>query len=161
MKTCCFIGHRKVEETPELLERLRKTIKELICKNDVDTFLFGSKSQFDELCLKITKLLKCVHPEIKLIYYRSHFQHISAEYENYLLKIYDNTLMPKGMENSGRASYVERNQKMIDASNFCVFYYDENYTPSLEKQTKSGTTVAYQYAVKKKKTIINLFNKKD
>lgn len=55
MKTCCFIGHRKVEETPELLERLRKTIKELICKNDVDTFLFGSKSQFDELCLKITK----------------------------------------------------------------------------------------------------------
>lgn len=160
MKTCCFIGHRKVEETPELLERLKTTIEKLICEENADTFIFGSKSQFDDLCLKITTILKEEHPDIKLIYYRSHFQHISKEYENYLLNLYDQTLMPTGIENSGKASYIERNQKMIDNSDFCVFYYDKNYIPPIKKQTKSGTMLAYEYAIKMKKQIINLFKNK-
>ena len=45
-------------------------------------------------------------------------------------------------------------------------YYDENYIPKKRKnsrrdikeyQPKSGTAVAYNYAVKKKKEIINVF----
>ena len=30
-----------------------------------------------------------------------------------------------------KASYVERNQAMINNSNYCVFYYDENYQPKI------------------------------
>ena len=68
------------------------------------------------------------------------------------------------MENAGRASYVERNQEMINKSDFCIVYYDENYAPPKRKnsrrdltdyQPKSGTKIAYDYAVKKKKIIIN------
>ena len=64
------------------------------------------------------------------------------------------------MENAGRDSYVERNQEMINHIKFCVAYYDENYLPPRRKnsrndlfdyQPKSGTKVAYDYAVKKKK----------
>ena len=71
------------------------------------------------------------------------------------------------MENAGKASYVERNQEMINNSKFCVVYYDENYLPPRRKnsrrdlfdyQPKSGTAVAYDYAVKKKKEIINVLN---
>ena len=70
------------------------------------------------------------------------------------------------MEKAGKASYVERNQEMINKSDFCVIYYDENYLPPRRKnsrrdlfhyQPKSGTAVAYDYAVKKKKKIINCF----
>ena len=70
------------------------------------------------------------------------------------------------MENAGRASYVERNQEMINQSDYCVVHYDENYLPPkrrnsrrdlFEYQPKSGTAVAYDYAVKKKKEIINVF----
>lgn len=59
---------------------------------------------------------------------------------------------------SGRGSYVERNQAMIDDSDICVFYYDENYLPLRRKnsprdisdyQPKSGTRIAYEYAIKK------------
>ena len=37
---------------------------------------------------------------------------------------------------SGRASYVERNQSMILDSEYCVFYYDENYQPPSRKYSK-------------------------
>ena len=55
---------------------------------------------------------------------------------------------------------------MIKASDFCVFYYNEEYKPPLRKpsknalfpyQPKSGTMLAYQYAKQKKKEIINLY----
>ena len=69
---------------------------------------------------------------------------------------------------SGKASYVERNQAMIEDSDFCIFYYDENYHPEMRKyskkncsfyQPKSGTKLAYIYAIRKKKTCINVFEK--
>lgn len=166
MKTCCFIGHRKVKKTPELIEKLEKTVINLIKTQNVGTFLFGSKSNFDELCLKKVSELKNVYPEIKLIYVRSHFPYISKDYTNYLLKTYDDTFIPNGVENSGKASYVKRNRAMIDLSDFCVFYYDLNYNPPMKSrlngklpdyQPKSGTHIAYEYANKRKKEIINLY----
>ena len=57
-------------------------------------------------------------------------------------------------------------RKMINKSKFCVVYYDEKYLPPRRKnsrrdlfdyQPRSGTAVAYGYAVKKKKEIINVF----
>ena len=56
---------------------------------------------------------------------------------------------------AGKASYIKRNQAMIDDSDFCVFYYNEDYTPSTK--TNSGTKIAYKYAIKMKKKVINLF----
>ena len=81
--------------------------------------------------------------------------------------------MPRGMENAGKASYEERNQAMINASDFCVFYYDESYKPPLRKQKRSltseqpnsGTKLAYKYALRKSKngsiTIINIYKQEE
>lgn len=49
-RTCCFIGHRKIEETSELRAELYDIIEKLIAYEKVDTFLFGSKSRFNDLC---------------------------------------------------------------------------------------------------------------
>ena len=163
--TCCFFGHRKISKTPELIERLAKTIESLITDKGVDTFYFGSKSEFDDLCHKVVTELKEKYLHIKRIYVRSAFQHIPDWYEDSLLKHYEGTYFPEHMENAGRASYVERNQEMINKSDYCVVYYDENYLPPRRKnsrrdmtdyQPKSGTKVAYDYAMKKSKTIINV-----
>ena len=165
-KTCCFFGHRKIDETEELKNKLYEIIEKLIEKEKVDTFLFGSKSQFDDLCHKVVTELKEKYPRIKRIYVRSAFQHIPDWYEESLLKHYEGTYFPEHMEKAGKASYVERNQEMINNSDFCVIYYDENYLPSRRRnsrrdltdyQPKSGTAVAYNYAIKKKKKIINCF----
>ena len=56
-KTCSFIGHRKIEITTELIKKLSVTIKDLIVKENVSIFLFGSKSDFNNLCyLVVTKI---------------------------------------------------------------------------------------------------------
>ena len=150
----CFIGHRKIEKTEEVSALLKETITALINKG-ATTFLFGSKSAFDTLALQVLTDLKKQFPYIKRVYVRSSFQNINSSYQNYLLKSYEKTYFPPKLENAGKYSYVERNYDMIDNSSFCVFYYNENYTP-LPKRN-SGTKTAYQYAVKKKKEIINLY----
>lgn len=149
-KCCCFIGHRKIEKTPALEEKLYKEIEKLI-ESGIHTFLFGSRSDFDSLCYDIVTDLKEKHSDIKRIYVRAEFPYINQHYYDYLLKSYEETFYPEKILNAGRAAYVERNRYMIDMSFVCVFYYNEliNY------QTKSGTEIAYKYAVKKHKRIIN------
>ena len=165
-KACCFFGHRKIDETTELKDKLCGIVENLIVNEKVDTFFFGSKSQFDDLCHKIVTELKEKYPHIKRIYVRSAFQHIPDWYEDSLLQHYEDTYFPEHMENAGRASYVERNQEMINQSDYCVVHYDENYLPPKRRnsrrdltdyQPRSGTKIAYDYAVKKKKIIINCF----
>lgn len=165
--TCCFFGHRKIKETEVLRNKVYTAIEELIRDYNVHIFLFGSKSEFDDLCHKLVTELMEKHPHIIRIYVRSAFQYIPDWYEESLLKNYEDTYYPKQIENSGRASYVERNQEMINNSTFCVVYYDETYSPPRRKnsrrdltdyQPKSGTKLAYDYAVKKGLKIINTIN---
>ena len=47
---CCFIGHRKINETEALKTSLYEIVERLITHNRIDTFLFGSKSRFNDLC---------------------------------------------------------------------------------------------------------------
>lgn len=165
MKTCSFFGHRNTKETPELCSELRKTVVYLIREKEVQWFLFGSRSSFDDLCLRTVTELQADYPEIKRMYVRSNHPYIEKQDKEYLLERYDDTLMPNRIKNAGRAVYVERNQEIINASDFCVFYYDTEYKPPLRKgsgkgdsyQPKSGTRMAYQYAVQKKKEIVNLY----
>ena len=163
---CCFFGHRKIKETEELKSRLYDTVEELIRDCKVQTFFFGSKSEFDDLCFDIVSELKEKHPHIQRIYVRSAFADIDEDYTNYLLERYEGTHFPEKIRKSGKASYIERNQEMISNSKFCVVYYDENYLPPRRRnsrrdltdyQPKSGTKIAYDYATKKKLTIINVF----
>ena len=167
MKTCSFFGHRNTKATPELCQNLRKTILHLITEKDVNCFLFGSKSKFDDLCLEIVTELKKDYPNVKRVYVRSQYPNIQKSYMDYLLEFYDETVIAINVENAGKASYVKRNQEMINNSHFCVFYYNESYKPPLKKrcngylsdyQPKSGTAICYQYAIKKKKNIINLYD---
>ena len=136
----------------------------LITEKEVDTFYFGGKSEFDDLCHKIVTDLKEKYPYIKRIYVRAEFPFIDESYKKYLLERYEDTYYPERMVNAGKAAYVERNCEMIDNSSYCICYYDENYAPSrrknnkralLDYQPKSGTKIAYDYAVSRKLTIYN------
>ena len=154
----CFIGHRHIHKREELASALRKNIIELICKGTT-TFFFGSKSEFNDLCLEIVSELKTRYPFIKRIYVRSAYPYINKDYEKYLLETYEETYFPTQLEQAGKYSYVERNREMIDNSTYCIFYYDENYIPSHQQSTNrnSGTKIAYQYAIQRKKVIVNLY----
>ena len=151
--TCCFFGHRTITETEELKAKLTEIIEGLITEQKVDTFLFGSKSRFDDLCLELATEIKERYPHIKRVYVRAEFPDITDDYEVYLSQFYDETYFPEKIRNAGKAAYVERNREMIDCSRFCVVYCNQANAPTTRK---SGTKIALDYAVKKGREIIKL-----
>ena len=151
--TCCFIGHRNINETEDLKLKLNKIIENLIVERNVDTFLFGSKSHFNSLCQEAVTKMKEKHPHIKRIYVRAEYPYISDDYKKYLLENYEDTYYPERIIGSGKAVYVERNCEMIDKSDICIFYYDDRIA---SKMHKSGTKTAVEYALKQNKHVIKL-----
>lgn len=170
-KICSFFGHRKIDKTEELIAKTTEVIENLINNENVTTFLFGSKSEFDDLCYDIVSELKEKYTHIQRIYVRAEFEYIDGEgcraYKEGLLARYEDTYYPEHMLKAGKSRYVERNQEMINKSDICVFFYDKNYMPPRRRnckrdlfdyQPKSGTGIAYNYAIAKKdKKIINIF----
>ena len=173
-KACCFIGHRKIEKSVELTQRVRAVINDLIENKGVTTFLFGSRSEFDDLCHSIVTELQKNNPQIKRIMYTSRSEYACMKEEkeereriaravtkrDIKYKDYDGAMMSDRLWSAGKASYVERNQDMIDASDYCVFYYNPQYLPPKRKyskrdvceyQPKSGTALAYEYAWNRKR----------
>lgn len=146
---CCFIGHRKINETKEVRNQLLEIIENLITDEKIDTFLFGSKSRFNELCYETVTRLKEKYPYIKRIFVRAEYPYIGDDYKEYILESYEDTYYPKNIIGTGRLSYVKRNIEMINKSGFCVFYFDKGMLPT---DRRSGTEVAF----KRKKNIIQL-----
>lgn len=178
---CSFFGHRNALLTDYQYERLREIIEDLIVNKNVQTFLFGSRSDFDFVCHKIVTDLKEKYPFITRKCYtcknetctleseREHWEEVYSHFrkEKVVLLGVEEEVEHKTKYTSGRASYVKRNQAMINDSDYCVFYYDENYKPQTRKyskksfseyQPKSGTQIAYNYARQKGKILINVMN---
>ena len=150
---CCFIGHRIIEKEIEtyLKNRLEIIIKSLITKNNVNTFMFGSKSQFNNLCYDIvTKTMK-EYPYIKRVYVRAEYPYIDNDYKEYLLSKYEETYYPDNVIGTGKLVYIKRNYDMINNSDICLFYYDDN-----NSKVNSGTKIALNYANKHNKKIIQI-----
>ena len=164
-KICCVIGHRQIDDTADLRQRIYDALLDLI-RNGADTFLFGSRSKFDSICLEIITDIKQRFPHIRRVYVRAEYPNISEDYRRYLLSMYDETYFPENVKRAGRASYVKRNFDMIDKADVCVFYYNESYVPQskatemLPHSSVSGTKIAFEYARTQGKKVINLYSEK-
>ncbi len=150
-RTCCFFGHREINETVALKEQVSALIEHLIETEKVGVFLFGSKSRFNDLCYELVSLIKQKHPNIKRVYVRAQHPYISDSYKEYLLEKYEETYYPEKVIGAGRASYLVRNYEMIKRSDFCVVYYQPDFIPATGK---SGTKLAFDFAISKGKQII-------
>ena len=63
-KICSFFGHREMEITEEIKQKVKLVIQNLIVNEQVSTFLFGSRSNFNYLCLLVVTELKENYPNI-------------------------------------------------------------------------------------------------
>lgn len=153
-KTCCFIGHRKLERTTELESALKDVIYKLIDCGFVE-FIFGDHSEFNDLCYEVVTEIKKEIPYIRRIHFRTVYPDTDEYTDRLLISGYEESFFPKKIASAGRAVYVERNRAMIEASDVCVFYCRQFGCESLGSR-KSGTKIAYDYAVVRKKAVINL-----
>ena len=165
MKACSFFGHRDTEQTEELKQKVRETVERLIVEEGVDTFLFGSRSKFDELCHMVVTELKEKYPHIQRIAYLCRHESgcLAGEGKDEQRRIkgltgrdvyvpeYEDIRKSDRVNSAGRASYVERNYWMIDDSDFVIICCNES---SCSKY--SGALYAYQYAHRRDKRILDL-----
>ncbi len=156
--TVAFIGHRNIERTQALRDRLTRIIEQLIINDSADTFLFGSRSEYNDLCYDVVTELMKTHIHIKRVFVRGEYENIDNSYREYLLTIYEETFFAPCAHGAGALSYIKRNRAMIDMCEVLVVYCDESYTP--KSGTKSGTKIAIDYARAKKKRVINVCENK-
>lgn len=154
MVKVAFIGHRRIEKTEALKRQLTDIIIALIDEG-ADTFLFDSRSQFDTMCYDIVTELQQKFPYVRRVEVRSSNEYLPQTYIDITLKYYEETVFPECVSGAGYRAYIKRNQAMIDICDVLIIYCDMNYKPPTS--TKSGTILAFEYALKKNKRIINLF----
>ena len=147
---CCFIGHREIEANAELEHRIAVLVERLIVEEQVEMFLFGSKSRFNSLCYEVVTRAKEKYPHVRRVYVRAEFPDINEEYADYLAQRYEETYFPQRLLKAGRGVYIQRNREMIDNSHICVFCYRERAMPA---DRQSGTASALAYASRKGKQI--------
>ena len=148
-----IIGHKQIDITPTLTENLYAYLNQSIINKKVDIFLFGSNSQFNDLCYKIVSNLKEKFSHVKRVYVRAEYENIHDDYKNYLLSMYEETFFPIEAHNAGYRAYIKRNQVMIDMCDEVLTYYNPN---GLSPHSSSGTHIAMKYATQKKRSIYNI-----
>ncbi len=149
-KSCSCFGHNKINVSKHLKEKLMSIFKELISKENVKYFYFGGFGEFDDLCHSIITELKNEYPEVYRIFCLSDPRHQRLSKRPKWLKDEDYeeiTYLDLNFDYWYTRIYF-RNCEIIDHSDFVVFYV--NHTE------KSGAYKALQYAIKKKKQIINI-----
>ncbi|MBO5736517.1 MAG: hypothetical protein J6S04_01795 [Clostridia bacterium] len=165
MKSCSFFGHRDTPQTEELKEKIRETVERLIVEKGVDTFLFGTRSSFDELCHIVVTELKEKYSNIRRIAYLCKHETAclvgaGAETRRTIKLVtgrdvyvgeYEEIKKSDRVNSAGRASYVERNCLMIKDSNFVVVHLEEG-----RNDGKSGSRLAYKYSLRQKKSMLTV-----
>lgn len=156
----CVIGHKRVKFTNEKIESLKRLIEDLIVSRKVNCFLFGTNSAFNNICIDVVNELKEKYPHIRRYSVRHDMDDISPKMLDMFKRYYEDVIMSTKITKAKKNSYVARNKYMIDLSDICLFYFDENYLPlnDLKEVRKSGTKTAFEYAKSKKKEIINFFD---
>ena len=168
MKACSFFGHRDTPQTEELKQKVREIVERLIVEEGVDTFLFGSRSNFDELCHIVVTELKEKYPHIQRIAYLCRHESgclVGAGKDeqrrikeltgrDVYVREFEDIKRSSRVNSAGRASYVERNYWMIDDSDVIILKLLKCHM-NLDKK---GTNLAYNYAKRKKKLLFTIEN---
>ena len=138
--TCCFFGHREVEDDIESI--LKETIVQLI-NEGVKNFYVGNHGAFDKMVYRVLKKICEENPTVKFAVVLAY---LSTKGNNY-----SNSIYPEGLEKVPmRFAISHRNKWMIDKSDYVIVYVKRNV---------GGAVQFYEMAKRKGKKVINIAEK--
>lgn len=152
MKTCCFSGHRIMKITPELVQRLRDTIVDVI-GNDVTDFYDGGAIGFDMLCAETVMELKPDYPDIKLhLLLPCPPEEQSKDWNKAQITRYEKMLNAADSVTVVSEHYTKdcmkrRNERLVKLADCCICYCTN---------PRSGTGQTVRMAKEKEITVLNL-----
>lgn len=153
-KKVCFTGHRYVKESPELDSSLRGLLIELI-DDGADVFYAGGAVGWDMLSAWTVIALRERYPQTRLhIILPCPEEDLTAKWsENDKMELMSLLSAADMVERCSEHYYdgcmKVRNQRLVDLSDVCVCYYNQN-----DKRSGTGQTV--RMAQKKNIRIINM-----
>lgn len=149
-KTCSCFGHSDVDITDDLRARTRIEIDKAIA-DGVRTFLFGGRSDFDDLCYDIVTEKKNENPQLNIrrVFCFALDNQLRKPPRWFIRKEYEALECPAKTFDYWYTAIYYRNLAMIDQSDLVLFW--------VEKRKNSGAYKTYLYAVKKHKCFVNLF----
>ncbi|MGN0602269.1 MAG: SLOG family protein [Oscillospiraceae bacterium] len=154
MKSCCFTGHRELEETKFLTFFIKKILSILIEKDYTD-FYAGGALGWDMLCEKaVLKLRDEKYPHIRLrlvlpcpaVEQTMKWSLAQREEYNRILESADSVEYTSDFYYDG--CMKKRNQRIIDLADCCFCYYDS-------EKSASGTGQTVRMAQRKNIRILN------
>ncbi|MBQ9083545.1 MAG: DUF1273 family protein [Clostridia bacterium] len=150
-QTCCFTGHRELDEDEgEIKNRLRTIIRLLIAKNII-YYISGAAKGFDLLAAETVLELRKEFPQIRLVLEipcRNQSQgwgDIDQKRYQQILQSADETQILS--EHYFRGCMQKRNRVMVEKSAICVCY---------RRRFSGGTQYTVAYAEKNKLLLIFL-----
>ena len=149
--TVSLFGHRDISDLRRLDKLLTPIIKELILEKPYVSFLIGRNGEFDEYSASIIKRAQKDYGkennELTLV-----LPYKLANLE-YYEKYYDSITIPESIYKvHHKAAITLKNRWMIEQSDLVIVYVEGD---------SGGAYTAMKYAIKLKKTVINLFEYSD
>ena len=144
MKTCTFVGHKRLKNKTLVKKKIEKVVKDLISKG-VKEFLFGSSSEFVDLCYEVVTSLKEEFKDIirigcpcgnETFYTQQEAKNQEKEFERVLKRKIKLSGYEKIMHiNFGSLDvYNERDKRLVEESDVCVLYLIGNYISNSNKK---------------------------
>ena len=159
MKTIAFFGHRTILNKNDIKERLTTLLKKLLTQGFRD-ILIGSHGEFDEIALEVSlNCKKKIDKNLKVSVVLTSLSCLNKDKSGFSkIDFYKNSECETvfyDIEETYFKNYITfSNKKMIDNSELIICCVDM-------RRRYSGAKTAINYAVKKNKKIINLFNDED
>lgn len=148
--SCSFFGHRQIEITDELKNRIKIYLIDLIETKSVSNFYFGGFGNFDDMCWQIVSELKHKYNSIKRIYCLSDPRHQRTSKRPKWLKDedYEEFVYLDIEFDYWYSRLYYRNCEIINRSDYVVFY--------VTNTENSGAYKALRHAKRTKKDFVNL-----
>ncbi len=159
-KSCCFTGHRKIE-SPNMDVIIKKLSLEIgwMIGHGITDFYAGGALGFDTIAaleilwykqqgcpVKLHLMLPCPEQAV-------HWNEKDTAIYNDILNRADTVTVVAEKYHPG--TMLQRNRAMVDASKYCICYYDHTIEDGIVKP-KGGTLYTINYARKLERSIVNL-----
>lgn len=115
-KVCAFLGNATIWNTREVMDKIKLTAIDLIKNKGVDTFLVGTKGEFETLSHKMLEQIQCDYPDIKIMLVIAYAQDLEKCPYNFDDVYYP----PKSELGYKRWSIAKRNEWIIDQTDYII-----------------------------------------
>ena len=150
--TVAFFGHREIDNSFKIEERLEEEIYRLLQEHEYVDFLVGRDGDFDQFAssavLRIRKQYRDDNSSLVLVlpYARAEYLNNEESYHDYYSDVEISYAASKAHP---KAAIQIRNREMVDRADLILC--------CIERE-KGGAWQTVQYAIKQEKDIINLYD---